>query len=97
MRISPKSVAEWVTDARPNDKFIYHIGKALPARPTKSIKEIRRLYNDGEICLVQRRIAPAPDGEFEYIAVRRRYRSRPKRAMSKDEYPQPVHLFSVAD
>lgn len=83
METTYRDVSSWFLSANAGDEFTYKEGPQLVLfggrRGSKEVStgtiEVRKLYDEGKVDLVQRRLTPpgfrADDSSFAYIAVKR--------------------------
>ncbi|GLT02953.1 hypothetical protein GCM10007897_43840 [Sphingobium jiangsuense] len=62
------TLTHWYTAASPGDRITYATARNVTLHPTQEVREARKLYDQGKVDLVQRRVT----GGYEYIAVKRR-------------------------
>lgn len=63
----------WLINGPKGSKFVYHIGflANVPSRARREANDAWNAYQEGLVELVQKRIA---DGQYLYMAVKRRVR-----------------------
>lgn len=64
--------SQWHPSAHPGTSLVYHRGTGGWLPKTQAVRDVRRLYDQGLVDLVQRRVS----GGFEYVAIKRWRRAK---------------------